>query len=134
MNRRALLVVLALGVPAAAGAAVAGWPRHEPARFAGTGPHYAVTVELDHPRAGAVDIEVAVTARSGATVAVDAVRLSATMPQMGHATPDVAAERVAPGRFSARAEPFAMPGVWQLAVQITGAAGTEVVTVGIPIR
>jgi hypothetical protein len=133
MNRRVLLAVLALGVLAIAGYAVVRWLRHEPAGFAGTSPHYAVTVALDPPSSGVVDVDVAVTARDGAATTVEAVRLSAAMPRMGHVTPEIVADRVAPGRFRAHGELFVMAGVWQLGVQITGLAGTEVVTVEIPI-
>jgi hypothetical protein len=134
MNRRAPLVVLALGVAATVAYAVASWPRHEAAGFTGTSPHYAVTVTLDGPRTGVVDVEVAVTARDGGAITVEAVRLSATMPRMGHVTPEVVAHRTAPGRFRAHGELFVMAGVWQLGVQITGPAGTELVTVEIPIE
>jgi hypothetical protein len=133
MNRRVLFVELALGALATAGYAVVSWPHHEPARFTGTSPRYAATVTLDRPSSGVVDVDVAVTARNGAAIAVEAVRLSATMPQMGHVTPEIVADRVAPGRFRAHGELFAMAAVWQLAVQITGPAGTEVVTVEVPI-
>jgi hypothetical protein len=103
-------------------------------RLAGAGERYAVTVALDQARTGAVRADVRAEDRTSAAGSVDSVWLSAAMPVMGHATPEIPARQRAPGRFAARGELFAMPGDWELAVRVEGAAGTEVVTIPVPVE
>ncbi|MFG3441514.1 hypothetical protein ACGF0J_30075 [Nonomuraea sp. NPDC047897] len=91
----------------------------EPIAIRSTGAHYAVTV-LVHGRTAEVRLD-----RGDA----DTVALSAVMPHMGHAMPEVATRERAPGRFRAEGEVFTMTGAWELSVRLTGPAAEEVLTV-----
>lgn len=82
-----------------------------------------VTVLLDKASTGTIAVEVEVPAH------VTAVSLSATMPQMGHMTPETVAKQEQPGRFGATGELFPMAGLWELTVR----ADREVVTFEITV-
>jgi hypothetical protein len=77
-----------------------------------------VTVSLDKANTGTIAAEVEVPD------GVAAVSLSATMPQMGHMTPEIVAKQEQPGRFRVTGELFPMAGMWELTVR----ADREVVT------
>jgi hypothetical protein len=96
----------------------------EPEQTGNQGRNYAVRVGFDHAMRTAT-IQVEPDART--------VDVSAVMPGMGHATPPVAARKVAPGRFQARAELFGMRGEWELSVRVTGAAGAEIFTIPVTV-
>lgn len=97
----------------------------EPERIGNQGRHYSVRVGFDDAMRTAT-IQVEPDART--------VDVSAVMPGMGHATPPVAARRLAPGRFQARAEFFGMRGEWELSVRVTGAAGAEILTIPVTVN
>ncbi|MCF6476387.1 hypothetical protein FAF44_49820 [Nonomuraea sp. MG754425] len=87
----------------------------------GAGARYAVTLTIDDN--GTADV---VVDRGGAQEVV----VSATMPQMGHSTPEERARRLAPGRFRAAEAAgglFPMGGVWEVSVRVRGGAGEEVI-------
>jgi hypothetical protein len=94
-------------------------PGADPLRLSRSG----VTVSLDKASTGAVAAEVEVPA------AVVAVSLSATMPQMGHMTPETVAKQQQPGRFRATGELFPMAGLWELTVRADREAVTFEITV-----
>ncbi|TDC84576.1 hypothetical protein E1193_05470 [Micromonospora sp. KC606] len=81
------------------------------------GTRYTVTVLPADP------VEVWVT--SGR---VEAVTLAAVMPSMGHARPPVGTVQADVGRFVAEEDMFAMDGVWELSITLSGAQGREVIT------
>ncbi len=89
-------------------------PGAEPVRLSRSG----VTVQFDKAGTGRVSARIEVPAQ------VTAVSLFATMPQMGHLTPQISATREEPGLFRATGELFSMPGRWELTVQVDGAAVT----------
>ncbi|MGW0808598.1 hypothetical protein [Nonomuraea sp. NPDC002799] len=121
MKRAAALAVLVLAAVAffVAGRSAAAEPFEQHV----TGARYAATVLIREPVTGRAEVEVRVDAG-----AADAAALSAVMPEMGHATPELTAGRPAPGRFTAQPE-FPMSGVWEISVRFTGAAGEETLTV-----
>lgn len=96
----------------------------EPLRVSSTGARYAVTVLIDRPATGRVSAEVQVTSGDA-----DAVAVSAVMPGMGHATPELTARETAPGRFMAEGELFPMTGSWEVSIRLNGPAGEEVLVV-----
>lgn len=81
------------------------------------------TVLLDKASTGTVAAQVEVPAD------VAAVSLFATMPRMGHMTPEVVAEQEQPGRFRVTGELFPMAGRWELTVR----ADDEIVTFDITV-
>ncbi|MFC4535000.1 hypothetical protein [Sphaerisporangium dianthi] len=121
MRRLLIMVVLAAAIVALV---VAGRSRSGPVRLRATGAHYSVTVTLDEPAVHPVAAEVRVEPGTAGSV-----WLSAVMPAMGHATPEITARRQGPGRFTATGRLFTMAGVWELSVRVRGAAGEEVVVV-----
>lgn len=104
------LVLLAVAV---AVAAFLLWPSSaaEPVRLSGSG----VTVRLDTASTGTVRVRVDVPRRT------TAVSLFATMPRMGHLTPEIKATPEKPGTFAAEGRLFSMPGVWELTVRVDDA-------------
>ncbi|MBF6301975.1 hypothetical protein IU459_31170 [Nocardia amamiensis] len=63
-----------------------------------------------------------------------AVTLAAAMPGMGHAMPSVATVQVEAGRFVAVENVLTMDGEWELSINLSGDRGTEIITVGVPVR
>ncbi|MDF5751580.1 hypothetical protein [Spongiactinospora sp. TRM90649] len=100
-----------------------------PVQVSTAGEHYAVTALISPIDSGTSRIEVLLNSGEA-----DAVTVSAVMPAMGHAMPEIAARRAAPGRFLAEGELFSMPGAWQLTVRVSGRAGEEVLTVSAVIE
>lgn len=96
--------------------------------IAGRGEHYGVTVALSPAGTGVIDTEI----RPDGAVTV--VALSAVMPTMGHAMPEISAAPAGPGRFLTRGELFTMPGMYELIVRLDGAAGPDVVTLDVVIE
>ncbi|MBF8191394.1 hypothetical protein ITP53_37990 [Nonomuraea sp. K274] len=96
----------------------------QPVEVSSVGTRYAVTVLIDEPttEGGAVEVRL----DSGDA---DAVAVSAVMPEMGHATPEIAAREPAPGRFLAEGELFPMAGAWEVSIRLDGPAGEEVLVV-----
>ncbi|MGW6933605.1 FixH family protein [Lentzea sp. NPDC054927] len=94
---------------------------------------YTVAVRLQRWAAGDNTVDVEVSRRDHAPVEVDRLALEAAMPRMGHATSQLKAETVGPGRFHATGELFPMSGVWELSVRLHGKAGTELTTVTVPV-
>lgn len=125
--RRLVLVLLALAVVVAV-PLVARQDGEAPQRLTGQGEHYSVSVTLDRVGPGVVNAEIVTS------TTVDAVWLSAAMPDMGHAMPETPAGKAGRGRFLARGELFAMPGVWELGVRLQGKAGSDVITFNVLIE
>ena len=117
--KRPIIAVVAAVVVALGALLFTLVPSADPLRLSRSG----VTVVLDKASTGAVAAEVEVPAD------VDAVSLSATMPQMGHMTSETVAQQEQPGRFRATGELFPMAGLWELTVR----AGHEVVTFEITV-
>ncbi|KAB8191594.1 hypothetical protein FH608_030560 [Nonomuraea phyllanthi] len=84
-----------------------------------TGTHYAVTVTAERD---AIDVELG-------RGEPDTVTVAAVMPTMGHAMPEVAARKTAPGHFVAEGDLFTMTGVWELSIRLAGPSGEETLTV-----
>lgn len=121
MRRPVLLAVAAvLAVVAVAALALLSTRDAAPIRL-GQGD---VTVRLDKAGTGTVAAQVEVPAD------VAAVSLYATMPRMGHMTPEVVAAREQPGRFRATGELFSMTGRWVLTVRVDDEIVTFDITVG----
>jgi hypothetical protein len=120
--KRPVLAVLAVVVAAVAVAAVllVSGPGAGPIRLDRAG----TTVLLDRAGTGTVAAQVEVPPD------VAAVSLHATMPRMGHLTPEVVAERERPGRFRATGELFPMAGRWELTVRADDETVTFDITVG----
>jgi hypothetical protein len=123
MSRR-VLAVLALCLAVAAAAVAVRWSPSE-VRLSGAGELYAVEVTLDAVRTGVIDVGVTVRHRRDRAGTAQAVWLSAVMPAMGHASPELAATPETPDHFHVRGELFPMPGVWELAVRVRAAPGVE---------
>jgi hypothetical protein len=121
---RTVLLAVLLGLVTACGTP----PQPAGAELAGRGERYGVTVALDPAGTGVIETEIR------ADGPVTAVALSAVMPAMGHAMPEISAVPAEPGRFLARGELFAMPGMYELTVRLDGAAGPDVVTLGVVIE
>lgn len=126
MKRLIALAALILAAVAlfAAGAALTSGPLD----LTAAGVRYTTAVHLERPATGRTAVDVRVTSGDADTVAV-----SAAMPSMGHATPEVAAEEREPGHYVAEGELFTMTGVWDLSIRLSGPAGEETVTVKVLI-
>jgi hypothetical protein len=128
-----LLIVAALVAIAAAILGWWAWPRPASATVLHTGTaHFVIAVTADHPRLGACDVEIVLTAResSGAQPPIDAVQIQAIMPLMGYATQPVTASPITEGnsRFRAGGLPLMVTGPWELLVAINFPGGADYVT------
>ncbi|MBB5957193.1 hypothetical protein FHS29_003786 [Saccharothrix tamanrassetensis] len=118
MKRPALwLVAVAVAVAVVTVLLLATSPGAEPVRLDRSG----VAVQLDKAGTGSVNAQVEVPAQT--------VSLYATMPRMGHLTPEIAATQEKPGLFRATGELFSMAGLWELAVRADGRVVTFEITV-----
>lgn len=126
--RRAAVAVAGLAVAVAAFLIVGRSSAPDPLRQTIRGTRYAATVVIDRPTTGRVAVDVQLTSGDPNGVAVSAV-----MPTMGHAMPEIAAREPEPGHFVAEGELFPMTGVWELSIRLNGPAGEEVLTVNAPI-
>ncbi|WP_336206149.1 hypothetical protein [Nonomuraea sp. LPB2021202275-12-8] len=120
---RRMIVLAALVVAAVALFVVGRGSGPEPLRLTTAGAHYTATVLIGRPTTGRISVEVRVTSGDA-----DGAALSAVMPDMGHAMPELVAGEPEPGRFVAEGELFAMTGVWDLSIRLTGPAGEETLT------
>ena len=128
-----LLTAAALVAIAAAILGWWAWPRPTSATVLHTGTaHFVIAVTADHPRRGACDVEIVLTAResSGAQPPIDAVQIQAIMPLMGYATQPVTASPITEGnsRFHAGGLPLMVTGPWELLVAINFPGGADYVT------
>jgi len=128
-----LLTAAALVAIAAAILGWWAWPRPTSATVLHTGTaHFVIAVTADHPRRGACDVEIVLTAResSGAQPPIDAVQIQAIMPLMGYATQPVTASPITEGnsRFRAGGLPLMVTGPWELLVAINFPGGADYVT------
>ncbi|MBB6346111.1 hypothetical protein FHU36_002620 [Nonomuraea muscovyensis] len=94
------------------------WFDGDPESVEAAGTRYTVSVRPANP------VEVRVTSGEADTVTVTAV-----MPGMGHALPPVGTVQADPGRFVAEEEMFAMDGVWELSIIVSGAQGQETISI-----
>ncbi|WP_433260585.1 hypothetical protein ACQPZF_24515 [Actinosynnema sp. CS-041913] len=116
--KRPVLWVIAVAVAVVAVLSLTTSPDAEPVRLS----HSGVTVQLDKAGTGSVTARVEVSAQ--------AVSLFATMPAMGHLTPEIIATPEEPGSFRASGELFPMTGRWELSVR----ADSRVVTFDITVK
>ncbi|GAA2797596.1 hypothetical protein [Nonomuraea dietziae] len=98
-------------------AVVSRWLGGGPESVQAAGTRYTVTVPVD-------PVEVRVTSGKAETVT-----LAAAMPGMGHALPPVGTVQAGHGRFVATENMFAMDGVWELSIILSGDQGEEMITI-----
>jgi hypothetical protein len=121
MNRRRLLIVVVIAA-AVLGAGV--WllrpaTAEQTTSAAAAGP-YLVRVEGDPPRVGISALTVEVSGDGGQPPPPESVTFEPAMPQMGHATPPVAAVETSPGHYRADVD-LSMAGQWEITVRIAAA-------------
>ncbi|MFI7151843.1 hypothetical protein ACIBO2_43585 [Nonomuraea sp. NPDC050022] len=126
--KRAAVAVAVLAVAVVTFLIVGRNSTPDPLQVTARGTHYAATVSIDQPTTGRVVVDVRLTSGDA-----DDAALSAVMPTMGHAMPEITAREPEPGHFVAEGEFFPMTGVWELSIRLTGPAGEEVLTVNAPI-
>ncbi|MGH8876715.1 MAG: hypothetical protein ACRD0P_05125 [Stackebrandtia sp.] len=97
----------------------------------GSSRHYTVTVSLDPPATGQLDAHVNAEAPPGGSVTK--VSVAASMPEMGHATPELPAKAEDDGHFTVHGELFTMRGAWELSVLVDGSSGTETITLEVQV-
>lgn len=85
---------------------------------------YTVQLSVEGAQVGKGTATVELRDTSGQPATVDSVVLAPTMKSMGMASPEVAAQPVAPGRYRAEEITFSMLGDWELDVRVT-AGGSE---------
>lgn len=85
---------------------------------------YKVQLTLDDLRVGARTATIEISDVAGNPVAAEAVVVAPTMIAMGMASPEMAAQMIAPGRYEARGAFFSMLGEWEFDVRVS-AGGSE---------
>jgi hypothetical protein len=94
---------------------------------------YTVSLRLEGAGVGEQVATIEVTDRQGRPVAADQVVIAPVMRDMGMASPEVAAQPVAPGRYTAGGLLFPMLGEWQLDVRVAAGGVEETVTFTVQI-
>lgn len=126
MNRRAILLAVALLAVITGVAAWLLWPRSEnTSQRIPAGPYLIRLASALHPGANAVEFDI--TDRESAPAQPSRVTVAPAMPQMGHAVPPVAAAATGPGRYRAELE-LPMSGQWEITVELSGPAGAGTAT------
>jgi hypothetical protein len=90
--------------------------------------HYTVQLSLDGVGFGPREALVEVRDAAGNPVAADEVVLAPVMRQMGMASPEAAAQALAPGRYRATGDFFSMIGEWEIDVRVRAGGAEEVAT------
>ncbi|GAB2518417.1 FixH family protein [Nocardia heshunensis] len=100
------------------------WPSDgaKPVARSAAGP-YLVQLRVDSAHTGDNTVDLDITDQRGDSAAPDRVSVEPAMPQMGHALPPSAAGVVTPGHYRATVN-LPMPGQWEIAVKLSGAAGS----------
>lgn len=119
MNRQRLVVIVVISA-AVVGAGICWlWPKPASggAAAATTGP-YLVQLTGEPPRVGISPVTVEISGNGGQPPTPDSVTFEPAMPQMGHATPPVAAVAQGHGRYRADVDLY-MAGQWEITVRMT---------------
>ncbi len=83
-------------------------------------------MSLDGTNFGEHTATIDVSDLAGKPVAADKVVISPLMQQMGMASPELTAQPIAPGRYQAKGEFFAMEGEWRVGVRVSAGGADEV--------
>lgn len=86
-----------------------------------------LTVADGSPKTGDNTVELEITDQQGDPATPAEVSVEPAMPQMGHAVPPATAAVVTPGHYRATVN-LPMPGQWEIAVQLSGPAGSGTAT------
>lgn len=100
---------------------------HETARF-------TISMTLDAPAPGQRTIDLLIKDKSGVPAEVDQVVLAPVMREMGMASPEMPAQRIAAGQYRVSGEPFSMTGIWQLDVRIVAQGQEDLTTFQVEIQ
>ena len=90
--------------------------------------HYTVKLSLDSLEFGQRQATVELTDNSGNPADANVVVVAPVMRQMGMASPEATAQKVAAGRYQASGEFFSMLGTWEIDVRIDNGSAEEVAT------
>ncbi|HWQ14857.1 MAG TPA: FixH family protein [Roseiflexaceae bacterium] len=89
---------------------------------------YTITLRLEGAGIGERTATVELADHQGRPVTADQVVIAPVMRDMGMAAPEVVAQPSGPGRYSARAPLFSMPGAWDVDVRVAAGGVEETVT------
>ncbi|WP_067685773.1 FixH family protein [Nocardia jejuensis] len=112
------------------------WPGDDgkAAQHMAAGPYLVdLRVPGGSPRTGDNTVELDITDQGGSPVAPEKVSVEPAMPQMGHALPPSVATTDAPGHYRATVN-LPMPGQWEIAVNLSGSAGTGRATFAVRVN
>jgi major membrane immunogen (membrane-anchored lipoprotein) len=90
--------------------------------------HYSVQLTLDGLEFGQRQATVELRDAAGNPADAGVVVIAPVMRQMGMASPEAAAQKIAPGRYQASGEFFSMIGTWEIDVRIDNSGSEEVAT------
>ncbi|QBD77025.1 hypothetical protein EPA93_13825 [Ktedonosporobacter rubrisoli] len=80
--------------------------------------HFIVQMSLDSTRTGECNATIVVQDQKGQPTTVDELALAPVMPTMGHASPEVLAQKDGVGSYHAHGSFFLMPGSWDINMHI----------------
>jgi hypothetical protein len=119
VSRQRLIAIVVIAI-AVVGAGI-WWlrPKSEQPSAAVTAGPYLVRLIGDTPKVGVSPVTVEISGNGGQPLTPDSVTFEPAMPQMGHATPPVAAAAQGDGRYRADVD-LSMAGQWEITVRIEG--------------
>ena len=89
---------------------------------------YSVQISVEGARIGNGAATIDVRDAAGQPATIDGVVVAPLMRNMGMASPEVAAQQVAPGRYRAEGITFSMAGDWELDVRVAAGDSEDVAT------
>ena len=89
---------------------------------------------LDAPAPGARRIDLRIKDKAGADVEIDQLILAPVMRDMGMASPEMTAQRIAVGQYRITGEPFSMTGIWELDLRIVAQGHEDATTFKVEIK
>jgi hypothetical protein len=95
---------------------------------------YQVRLAIDAAALGRRVAQIEVRDRAGAPVEAEAVIVAPSMADMGHAAPELVAERQGDGSYRAVGELFSMRGEWLLSVVVRRGGSSETLQFPITVR
>ena len=80
--------------------------------------HFSIAMSLDAAALGQRSIDLHIRDKAGADTDVEEMIVAPVMREMGMASPEMRAQRIAVGQYRVTGEPFSMTGIWELDVRV----------------
>lgn len=96
--------------------------------------HFSITMSLDAAALGQRSIDLRIKDKAGVDTDVEQLIVAPVMREMGMASPEMTAQRIAAGQYRVTGEPFSMTGIWELDVRIVSQSREELSIFKVEVR